>query len=304
LLELDESTSHEIAELAQYLELNPVQERQRDLSDLRLDRCRDTFEQAKAKLDHGVGFVVVDRLALDRMTEAVAVELFWILGQLVGRPVAQKWNGQMIYEVKDTGESYSYGVRGSITNSELVFHTDNAFAQAIPDYVGLLCIRPAMSGGVSRVCSLYTVHEKLETEYGSIIRRLYEPMYFDRQKEHAVNAPAVTLAPFFSWRGDQLYARANTSLVRKAYDLLKIDLDEELHTALNAVDAVCNAGDIWFEGTLDRGQLQYLNNHEIAHYRSAFKDSDEPEMKRHLYRMWHRDRGAVCYDGIQFGGSA
>ena len=67
----------------------------------------------KSILDCGVGFAVLDRLPIDDYPIETMVEVYWTLGQLVGRPVAQKWNGQMIYDVKDTGQDYSYGVRGS-----------------------------------------------------------------------------------------------------------------------------------------------------------------------------------------------
>ena len=32
--------------------------------------------------------------------------------------------------------------------------------------------------------------------------------------------------------------------------------------------------------------MQFLNNHAILHAREAFTDHDEPDMKRHLLRMW------------------
>jgi hypothetical protein len=84
-----------------------------------------------------------------------------VLGQLIAAPVAQKWDGTMIYDVTDTGRQFGYGVRGSWTNVELSFHTDNAFGVAPPDYVGLLCLMPAREGGISRFCSLYTVHNEM-----------------------------------------------------------------------------------------------------------------------------------------------
>jgi hypothetical protein len=49
---------------------------------------------------------------------------------------------------------------------------------------------------------------------------------------------------------------------------------------------------------LQRGQVQYLNNHEVGHYRSEFEDFAEPERKRHLFRLWHREEGSSSYDGL------
>ena len=51
------------------------------------------------------------------------------------------------------------------------------------------------------------------------------------------------------------------------------------------------------ENKHDAQQMQYLNNIELAHYRSHFEDNDDPEKKRHLFRTWHRERGLRNYDG-------
>ncbi|NDA08662.1 MAG: hypothetical protein EBZ18_04545, partial [Alphaproteobacteria bacterium] len=67
--------------------------------------------------------------------------------------------------------------------------------------------------------------------------------------------------------------------------------------ALGAIDEVTSSPDLWVEAPLERGQIQYLNNHELGHYRSEFIDSDDTEKKRHLYRLWHRQRGGINYDG-------
>ena len=212
--------------------------------------------------------------------------------------MAQKWNGQIIYDVSDTGQAYSYGVRGSHTTAELNFHTDNAFARMVPDYVGLLCRHPARSGGVSRFCSLYSVHQRMRERYPDSLARLYQPVLFDRQKEHRDGAPPVCLAPYFSWRGERLFARANASLIRKGYEVAGRPIDAALADALDAIDEVCAAADLWYEAPLQRGQIQYLNNHEVGHYRSAFEDHEDPTRKRHLYRLWHRETGTPSYDGL------
>ena len=290
----------EIGRLADFIGDNPLPILERRLADFALPACRSLMTRMKAILEHGVGFAVLDRLPMDTYPLDAMLQAYWLLGQCIGRPVAQKWSGQMIYDVCDTGIEYAYGTRGSHTAVELVFHTDNAFARVLPDYVGLLCRNPAKSGGVSRFCSLYSVHQRLLEGYPAALERLYRPMLFDRQKEHREGAPPVCLAPFFSWRGDRLFARANSSLVRKGYEVAAKVMDTELEEALAAVDEVCAASDLWYEAALERGQIQYLNNHEIGHYRSAFEDYEEPERKRHLYRLWHREQGTSSYDGLTF----
>ena len=84
---------------------------------------------------------------------------------------------------------------------------------------------------------------------------------------------------------------------RKGYDVAGRDIPKELDDALDAVQEVLSAADMWGEAPLERGQLQYLNNLDIGHYRSGFTDSASPQSRRHLYRTWHRDVGQQTYDG-------
>ena len=297
LIELDVNTRKEIENAADFITEHPVDNMARTTSDVNLPLCAKVFGDIRTKLNNGVGFAVFDRLPVEEYPLDTMVELYWVLGQFVARPVAQKRNGQMVYDVRDTSKSYTYGVRGSWTNVELNFHTDNAFGKCPPDYVGLFCKQPAKEGGISRFCSLYAVHQRLKAQYPQSLERLYQPMFFDRQKEHADGEPKVTMAPFFSWRGDNLFARANPSLVRKGYEVAGKIMDDELDQALEAVDSVSQAEDLWFEAALERGQIQYLNNSEVGHYRSEFLDHEEQDLKRHLFRLWHRKHGSVCYDG-------
>jgi alpha-ketoglutarate-dependent taurine dioxygenase len=297
VLPLPDAAREEIDTLARHFDENPLPLLYRRLDEFEIPACRQVMAALKKTLDDGVGFAVLDRLPMDDYRIETILEIYWLLGQCVGRPVAQKWNGQMIYDVSDTGADYAYGTRGSRTSVELVFHTDNAFARMVPDYVGLLCRHPAKSGGVSRFCSLYSVHQRMQEQYPAELERLYQPMYYDRQKEHPEGAAPVCLAPWFSWRNERLFARANSSLVRKGYEVAGKPMDAALADALDAIDEVCAAEDLWFEAPLARGQVQYLNNHEVGHYRSAFEDYAEPEHKRHLYRLWHRTTGSSSYDG-------
>ncbi len=260
-----------------------------------LPACRETMAQVKAILEDGIGVALVDRLPIDRLTTEQAIAAHWVLGQLVATPVAQKWDGTMIYDVTDTGREYGYGVRGSWTNVELSFHTDNSFAAAPPDHVGLLCLMPAREGGISRFCSLYTVHNEMLRCHPRALARLYRPFYYDRQAEHAPGDPKVSWAPCLCYAGGRLRTRFSPALVRKGYALMETPLDAEAEDALEALAEVMQDTRLWMEFTIERGQLQYLNNREFAHYRSEF--TDDETRKRHLIRLWFREGGRRFYDG-------
>ena len=297
ILKIGSEAESEILRVVEQMRLNPLPKLLRTPSQFNMPAMSQIMKKSKALVAKGLGVAVIDALPLDQFDQNDAVALFWVLGQLLGRPVAQKWDGTMLYDVRDTGQPYSYGVRGSYTNVELFFHTDNAFGIVPPHYVGLMCVQPAAKGGTSRFCSLYSVHNRMLTDYTRQLERLYRPLLWDRQAEHARGQPKVALAPMFRFDGERLTARANVSLVRKGYEVAEVSMDAETSDALDALEFVADNPSLWFELPLERGHLQYLNNLEVGHYRSEFTDHSDPALKRHLVRMWHRDTGYPTYDG-------
>ena len=297
IVPLDDAAKAEIRRLIEDLHAKPLPLLLRSPEEFDLPALKAAMGKVNEKLHNGMGFSVIDALPMDDFDQEDMKAVFWIAGQFLGRTVAQRWDGTMIYDVTDTGKKFGYGVRGSFTNVELVFHTDNAFGVTPPDIVGLLCKYPAVSGGGSRFCSLYSVHNKMLAEHPALLRRLYQPMHYDRQAEHAPRAPKTTWAPFFRYDGKKLTARANVQLVRKGYEVAGADMEPELADALDAVEEIGNRADLWLELPIERGHMQYLNNVELVHYRSHFVDHEDPARKRHLFRTWHRERGLRSYDG-------
>ncbi len=298
VLRLSEAAVDEVGQLIDAFRKQPLPLLLRQPNRYNIPNLRDLYAKVKQICDNGTGFAIIDRLPINDFHFDDIIAVYWTLGYLIAPNVAQKWDGTMIYNVTDTGEKYSYGVRGSKTDVELLFHTDNSFGVKVPDYVGLLCKHPAKFGGLSRFCSLYSVHHRMEKKFPRQLERLYKPMYFDRQAEHENGAPTTTFAPFFSWHDNKLRCRANSSLVCKGYEVSNKTMDAELIEAIKAINEVTSAEDLWIEAPLLRGQVQYLNNHELGHYRSSFVDYKAPGKKRHLYRLWHRAVGNITYDGI------
>ncbi len=297
ILLLGEEAQKEVLAMAEEIHTNSLPVLLRHPDEFEMPALRSVMTNAKTLLREGGGVAVVDRLPMDDFAKDVAVAIFWVLGHLTARPVAQKWDGTMLYDVTDTGAKYGYGVRGSYTSVELGFHTDNAFGLAPPDYVGLLCHHPAKEGGLSRFCSLYSVHNRMLEQYPQELSRLYEPVLWDRQAEHAKGAPKLARAPIFQWDGNRLSVRANANLNEKGYRLAGIEMPSDLRAALEALNGVISNEELWFELPIERGQMQFLNNVETAHYRSKFTDRDDAARKRHLVRTWHRDWGQRTYDG-------
>ena len=150
---LDEVCLGELRAAVETMRANPLPVLALSPDDFELPACRGLMSEVQRVLDDGVGFVVLDRLPLEHLAPDEAVYCYWLLGRLLARPVAQTWDGTMVYDVLDTGRPPGNGVRPDKTNAEQNFHTDNSYNLCPPEYVGLLCLETAMEGGISRIVS-------------------------------------------------------------------------------------------------------------------------------------------------------
>ena len=263
-----------------------------------LPACRRLMADVRKVLDDGVRFAIVDRLPLDEFGNETGRALYWILSSMVARPVEQKLTGTMIYDVHDTGKKAAAGsgVRPDQTNMEQYFHNGHSYNTTPPEYVGLLCERPARSGGISHVISFYTVHNELLRTRPEVLPRLYKPFWFDRQKEYLPDEPQVIFEPMFSYDG-RLRARMGLFQIQSGYTLQGQPLDAEGVAAIAAIKEVFAKPELTFNFTLERGQLQFANNRELCHRRTGFEDYEDPAQRRMIVRTWLRDAGERRYQG-------
>jgi alpha-ketoglutarate-dependent taurine dioxygenase len=294
---LDEGCRAEILAAAAELRADPLPVLALDPAAFHLAHCRRAMATIRDTLEHGPGFAIVGRLPLEGIGRAEAVSLFWLLSSLIARPVAQKWDGTMVYDVRDTGRTPGNGVRPDITNVEQSFHTDNSYNLCPPEYVGLLCLHPSMEGGVSRLVSLVSTHNEMLRGRPELLARLYEPFYFDRQREHAPGDTLVTRHPVFEIEADRLHGRLSRFQVKNGQALAGVALDAPGEAALDELDRTMERPELRMDFHFEAGQMQFVNNRQIAHKRTAFRDWPEPERKRHLVRLWLRERGRRSYNG-------
>jgi alpha-ketoglutarate-dependent taurine dioxygenase len=262
-----------------------------------LAACAQMMDQVRERLRAGIGLAVLDRVPVERYTTEENRALAWLLGSLLGRLVAQKWDGTMVYDVHDTGQALGYGVRRSVTNLDLTFHTDAPWLDFPPELVGLYCINPAREGGVSRFASLCSVHNELRRRHRDLLPRLYRPFPWDRQAEHAPDDDKAARRPIFQYDSGSLMGCFNEKLVATGADLAGESLDREGREALEAMRAIVDSPELWIEFTIERGQVQFINNRQFVHSRTDFTDAPEPHLKRHMIRLWTREEGRRSFHG-------
>jgi hypothetical protein len=299
LVTIDRYTREEILRVASQLARHPLPVELLRPCDFEMPLCQQLALRLRNILTQGARFALIDRLPMDEISDRQATEIYWLISWMVTPPVAQKLDGSMIFEVKDTGRlaTPGSGVRPAETNAEQSIHNDNAYNRAAPDVVGLLCLRPALEGGASRVMSFYTAHNELIRSHPDTLERLYEPFPHDRQREHAPNEESIFWAPIFSYHDSELLARFSPHPIRNAYHLLAEKIDDRTEGALSTIRTVCNDSGIALSFTMERGQIQYVNNRQIGHSRTGFRDYDDAARKRLMIRLWLRQFGGRDYQG-------
>lgn len=296
---LSAEAQRELVDAAKTLRRQPVPLLALRSDSIDLPACRASMEEVRAILTAGTRFALLQGFPVEQLSLDEAKALYWILSSMLARPVAQKLDGTMIYDVHDTGQKAlpGSGIRPDKTNIDLQFHNDNSYNFMMPEIVGLLCVRPAMSGGMSRVMSFATAHNALRARHREVLPRLYEPFWFDRQREFHPGEPATFSAPLFIRDGERLHARMSLHQIRGGYALQGGTMDNETTAAVEAIRDVFADESLQFQFRLQAGDIQYVANREVGHSRTEFHDHDEPDRRRLLIRVWLRDQGAQGYIG-------
>jgi alpha-ketoglutarate-dependent taurine dioxygenase len=259
--------------------------------------CAELMAAVRVKLEE-TGLAVLDRVPVERYSPEENRAIGWLLASMLGPVVAQTFTGRRLYDVKDTGQKLGYGVRRSVTDLGQPFHTDAPWLWMPPQYVGLFCLESAPAGGISSLVSLVTAHNEMARRHPDLLGRLYQPFAWDRQAEHAPDAPKTARHPVYA-RGTNgsLVARYYEDYVHNGQKLAGEPLDDAGREALLALRSIVNDPANYVELRLERGQLQYINNRQFAHSRSAFKDSPDGTRRRHMIRLWNRGEGGWGLEG-------
>ena len=297
---LDGPCLDEIRRVVDDIRTHPLPTILRSPADFDMTNCHAAMAEVRRILKEGVRFAVIDRLPVEELSKTEAETIYWLLSSMVCRPVAQKLDGTMIYDVHDTGQQAlpGSGIRPDKTNIEIRFHIDNAYNTTPPEIVGLLCLRPAKSGGVSRVLSFHTVHNALLARHKELLPRLYQPFWFDRQREFFPGEPDTFLAPVFTVGEDEeLKARFSVHQINSGYAMKGEPVDNAGAAALAATLDIFEDPEVSIDFEFQPGEIQFVDNRTLGHSRTEFEDWPELDRRRHLVRLWLRDHGRRAYTG-------
>jgi hypothetical protein len=205
------------------------------------------------------------------------------LGAHLGRRISQNRSGHILGHVKDLGGDYANpNTRGYMTRAEMRFHSDSC------DYVGLLCLQTAKSGGESLVTSSVTVYNRMLERRPDLVKVLTEDFYRSRMGEVVPGQEPWYRMPVFCFAEGAFYSVGGGIRLEHAQSLpgvpplgaaQKEALDLYRETIVECAAAI----------PFRAGDVQFLNNYVTMHTRRAYEDWPEPSRKRHLLRLWLSD---------------
>ena len=253
------------------------------------------FDDVREELENGSGLVKIRGLDVGRYSEAQLRRIWYALGHHLGTPMYQNHFGEAMRDIRDEGmgvgaklygatvdasgkQFLSSGAR-TLSSGQLRFHTDRC------DVVGLLCVRQASQGGVSKLASSATVYNEILKRRPDLHALLCQPIPRSRFGEEPGGEHVVYDLPVFGVRDGKLTSHFSLTYIENAQMLPHArKLTPAEHEAIRMLMDV--AEEECFEMLFEPGDIQLLNNHIVYHGRTAFKDDASSGHDRMLMRLW------------------
>jgi hypothetical protein len=236
----------------------------------------------RARLRSGHGFVLVKGVPIEGLSEAVTRALYAALGALLGDAVSQNAAGELMCDIRDTGDDpRDANTRLYTTRAEQDFHTDGA------DIIGLLCLKPARAGGVSRIVSSVSVYREFQRRRPYLAPLLRAPWPFHLHGQSGPGGPTHFMMPIVREDADRVSSFFIGWYIRRSQDLADAPkLTPAQWEALALYEEIANDPALYLDMNFEPGDIQWLKNATILHKRSDYEDWPEPARKRHLLRLW------------------
>lgn len=254
------------------------------------------LDDIRSELEDGCGMVKLRGLPVGRYGEDDLRRLYFGLGCHLGWPVFQNRRGELMRAIRDEGGDLGrrYGqiehagqgdkpflssYARTLSNGQLRFHTDRT------DVVALLCVRQAMAGGISTICSTPMIHNVMMERRPDLLEVLFQDVWRSRHGEETDQAASVYPLPIFGLSGGKFTSHYSLTYIEAA----ELTPGVPKLTALQreAIDLLMAlAQELCFEMTLEPGDIQFLNSHVTYHGRTAFTDDASSGHDRLLFRLW------------------
>lgn len=241
----------------------------------------------------GRGIVVLRGFPVQRYSEEDISVMYWGLGTHFGSAVSQSVIGDRIGRVTNVGD-LDPNERAYRNRRQLMPHTDRSHI------IGMLCVRPAYSGGVSGYVNGLAVHNVIAAEHPECLPILYRGFRVHRfGEEHETQGPFSDYQPVFS-----IHARVpSMQYIRGYFDMAVEELNEsytdEERFALDIMDEITLRPEMKLDLLHQPGEACFINNYVVMHSRTLFVDHHDAAKKRLFLRLWlHITEGRPLVDAL------
>ena len=234
----------------------------------------------------GNGFFILDGKCFQKFSNEEVKEIFRIISTCFGKLYVQNIKNEKFVIISNEGKSMKTGGRYHQTNEGGSFHTDSPQWSKVPDFIGLLCIRPAKIGGISKFVSAYTIHNEILKLNQKYLETLYKNFHFDKRGEFKENESPTTLEPIFRYEDEELKFRYLRNYINDGQKIAKQPLTIEQNNILDELDKIIHNEKFSVSYDLKQYDMTFFNNHRIIHGRTSFEDFDESDKRRLMIRSW------------------
>jgi hypothetical protein len=231
------------------------------------------------ELETGRGMILLRGLPLAWPADDLRLA-YWGIGAHLGTALSQGGRGELLGVVEDEGREVAITRRrGSKTSGSLPFHADRC------DVVGLLCVRKAKAGGLSRIASAAAIHNEVLRRRPDLIEVFYADWHNSRQGDQQPGESRAYPKPIFGFRDGYFTGLFSPAYIRTAQEFPEVPrLTPAQDEALELFGALTD--ELALDMAFEPGDIQLLNNHLIYHARTHYQDHPEPDRKRLLLRLW------------------
>lgn len=254
-----------------------------DRDDYPLPGLASALADWRRRIGSGHGMVLVRGLPVREIGDELATAAYWLIGLHLGQPTGQNADRQTLVDIRDTGAAPSdHQVRLYKTRAELTFHTDGA------DIIGLLCLRGAKSGGVSRICSSVEVYNQIVQRRPDLAPLLELDYHHHAHGQFGPDGPRTFTYPIVSRTGGVFRMLLLLWYIRNAAEDFPdiASLTPAQHELLDLLEQIPFEPGVALDMSFREGDMQFLKNSVVLHARTEYEDWDAPEDKRHLLRLW------------------
>jgi alpha-ketoglutarate-dependent taurine dioxygenase len=248
-----------------------------------LGRMASLLEDVRRELLDGRGIVRLRDFPLDHLSQEDAFIAYLGIGAYIGSVEPQNKHGHLVGHVKNfRGAHTQDDQRGYQSYIGSSFHVDST------DFVGLLCLHEARSGGDSRIASSVTVYNRLLEERPDLIEPLMMDFYKTRYGEEVEGEAPYYKTPIFSFVDGYFSALGYSTGFDAAQGLPGVPPFTEKQIEAKPV-YLRLVEECSIDMPFRKGDIQFLNNYVTVHARHSFSDWPELSRRRHLLRLWLND---------------